>query len=712
MMAVSFLSQAQSPGYYNGTDGKTGNELKLALHNIIKDHINFSYSDAKYILEYAQEDPENSSNLIQFYTERSVAKGSSSWSTGGDYLNREHIWAKSHGVFEDLRPMDGDAFNLHAADASVNVTRSNYDFDYVEGGTYIEEADAYYGGGAFEPADRDKGAVARTLMYMAVRYEGEDGELDLELDDNINTAPNALHGKLSSLLEWNRAYPPTDFERRRNDRVEQSQNNRNPFIDNPSWADLIWADSAANAIVVSDLSSTPLHPIVGTAITIKANVANADNVKLLWGTSYSTISNEVTNAATSNLEATFTPSGIAAGEAVYCQLISSSATETDTLYTNVYLAPDATITSLVDVQGTSNNSPLEGETVTVTGIVTANTDNTFYMQSTDNQAGITVYSILRGEVGDSVVVEGTVMEYSGLTEISPATMVYSYGQETQITPDTITLSEIDESYEGKVVVFKGVVFDDGGQEIDYDGGTYSVGDGFASANVYVRYNSRLCSHTLPSGTVNLKAVVSEYSNNQQLIVDDIDWIVEVEDLLPPSLVSVELEKVSDTKVWMYVNFNEIVTEECVTEEANFFVTGDVEILRSYYTDNGNQAKIWIRNIGAGEYTLTISNIVDGSGNVLASQDYKFTSDIASGIADNILADYSIYPNPVESVFTVKSESAIQELTIYASDGRQVMTQQYANSTTVEITVDGLVSGTYFVKIFCFDGTVVERITIN
>jgi len=42
------------------------------------------------------------------------------------------------------------------------------------------------------------------------------------------------------LLEWNRRYPPTESEIRRNKRVEQLQGNRNPFIDNPAWADDIW----------------------------------------------------------------------------------------------------------------------------------------------------------------------------------------------------------------------------------------------------------------------------------------------------------------------------------------------------------------------------------------------------------------------------------------------------------------------------------------
>jgi len=174
VLSILFISlgiMAQVPGYYNGVEGKTGTELKEALNEIIHNHIDFSYSDAKYILNYADSDPDNSNNVILFYTKRS--QSNDSWGSGSNDINREHVWAKSHGDFSGVRPMDGDAFNLHPTDASVNIKKSNYDFDECSSnGTYISEADAYYTSTQFEPADEVKGEVARTIFYMAVRYEG------------------------------------------------------------------------------------------------------------------------------------------------------------------------------------------------------------------------------------------------------------------------------------------------------------------------------------------------------------------------------------------------------------------------------------------------------------------------------------------------------------------------------------------------------------
>jgi endonuclease I len=75
---------------------------------------------------------------------------------------------------------------------------------------------------------------------MDVRYEGDGGELNLELADKVNTYPTPFHGKKSVLLQWSKMDPPDAFEKKRNDVIESIQGNRNPFIDHPEWAESIW----------------------------------------------------------------------------------------------------------------------------------------------------------------------------------------------------------------------------------------------------------------------------------------------------------------------------------------------------------------------------------------------------------------------------------------------------------------------------------------
>ena len=61
-----------------------------------------------------------------------------------------------------------------------------------------------------------------------------------ELSDSPNAATFTF-GKLSTFLAWNRLYPVTTRERNRNSRIALSyQFNRNPFIDNPDFADMVF----------------------------------------------------------------------------------------------------------------------------------------------------------------------------------------------------------------------------------------------------------------------------------------------------------------------------------------------------------------------------------------------------------------------------------------------------------------------------------------
>jgi hypothetical protein len=78
---------------------------------------------------------------------------------------------------------------------------------------------------------------------MAVRYEGLDSSLDLELTELILPQSNQepLHGVLSTLLDWHRNDPVDAWEENRNNIIYYSyQNNRNPFIDFPKLAEHIW----------------------------------------------------------------------------------------------------------------------------------------------------------------------------------------------------------------------------------------------------------------------------------------------------------------------------------------------------------------------------------------------------------------------------------------------------------------------------------------
>lgn len=231
-------STSNSNNYYADAVGKGGKALKASLHEIIDDHKKLSYAGVWNALMDTDEDPDNKDNVILLYTGRSQSK-TTKGSAVNDW-NREHVWAKSHGNFGTKAGPGTDLHHLRPTDVSVNSSRGNLDFD--NGGTSHEEATlCKYDNDSWEPRDSVKGDIARMLFYMDVRYEGDNGEIDLELNDKVNNGSNPCMGKLSTLLKWNEQDPVDQFEKTRNDIIyEKYQYNRNPFIDHPEWANEIW----------------------------------------------------------------------------------------------------------------------------------------------------------------------------------------------------------------------------------------------------------------------------------------------------------------------------------------------------------------------------------------------------------------------------------------------------------------------------------------
>ncbi len=224
--------------YYQQTSGKTGQELKQALHHIIDHHTELPYDAVWDALRNTDEDPTNPNNILLLYTGRSQGKFTNGANTG--QWNREHVWAKSHGNFGTEKGAGTDLHHLKPADVTVNSARGNLDFD--EGGTKHPLAtNCKYTTTSWEPPDQVKGDIARMLFYMAVRYEGDHGEIDLELNDTVNRGQAPYMGKLATLLKWHEQDPVDAFETRRNDMIySKYQHNRNPFIDHPEWVQAIW----------------------------------------------------------------------------------------------------------------------------------------------------------------------------------------------------------------------------------------------------------------------------------------------------------------------------------------------------------------------------------------------------------------------------------------------------------------------------------------
>lgn len=252
------FTDAQEPeNYYDTVLDLSGEELKAALHEIIKGHIAFPYTadgtDVWDILKETDRDTANSQNVILFYSGWSV-DAAQEYNNGNGW-SREQIWALSHGGFGTGKGPGTDVHHIRPVDTSVNSARNNKDYDW--GGTLYVDGDGptscYSDADSWEPRDCVKGDVARMLFYMTVRYQGQNGEPDLELLDEVNTDEltepgKGYHGKLSTLLQWHASDPVDSFEIRRNNIIYSWQQNRNPFIDHPEFAGRIWTISGVKDI--------------------------------------------------------------------------------------------------------------------------------------------------------------------------------------------------------------------------------------------------------------------------------------------------------------------------------------------------------------------------------------------------------------------------------------------------------------------------------
>lgn len=240
-------------GYYNSLEGLSGAALKQALQNIIANpavvHAQ-NYGDVTDILKVADQNPLNSNQVWLMYVETPRAKlDFQTTSSNVGSWNREHIYPQSRGGFanatddtpdginswsatsaDDIGAGHGDAHHIRAEDGPENTSRSNRDYGLTG-----------YNGPAGNQGSW-KGDVARSVFYMAVRYNG----LSVVNGDLPDTTVGQL-GDLASLLTWNQTDPRDDFEMNRNNYIYTWQVNRNPFIDYPQLADYIWGSHAGEA---------------------------------------------------------------------------------------------------------------------------------------------------------------------------------------------------------------------------------------------------------------------------------------------------------------------------------------------------------------------------------------------------------------------------------------------------------------------------------
>jgi len=291
LLAIAILTIFTMPrvwgqgNYYNTVESQVANgldcmPLKQALHDLIDNHtVRDYFADlTPFICTY---DIDANGTIIDRY------KGTS-YSCSGNSLpsaiNREHVLPKSWWGGSTTVTQYSDFHNLFPSDAVTNSDKSAYPLGLVSSsinGNYPYATFPMTNIGldgqpctninpgtnfddfVFEPDNGYKGDFARIFLYMAVRYQDE-----------------IITQKLSMLLQWHNQDPPSALEIARNNAIALSahQGNRNPFIDHPEYATLIWESPCATTVACAieqlnscDFASVPVITNTGTQPTWLCN---------------------------------------------------------------------------------------------------------------------------------------------------------------------------------------------------------------------------------------------------------------------------------------------------------------------------------------------------------------------------------------------------------------------------------------------------------
>lgn len=268
--------------YYQNITATSGKPLAGQLHDLITStHRTYTtYDDngrngyQKQTDRYYENGSPVNGYIYEFYSGVKWPNGwnSNAGNTSGGY-NREHVWcqSKSTGLWGTTGG-GADMHHIRLSETRLNSARGNNPFGeianresnktYAKFGTNETYAlGGYVSGGTFEPLDNKKGDVARIVLYLYLHYNsysvsslfdgyastngnGSSSYFSSTLLPLTNiTANNTEEDALKMLLRWNSSDPVDDIERRRNDKVATYQGNRNPFIDNSNYANLIWDDN-------------------------------------------------------------------------------------------------------------------------------------------------------------------------------------------------------------------------------------------------------------------------------------------------------------------------------------------------------------------------------------------------------------------------------------------------------------------------------------
>lgn len=198
---------------YDPCTGLEDASLRKQLLSLIDNHVSVGYQRAQ---DLVFSDIDNRAGMVEcVYTGRKLKTQGEPPATN---MNIEHTWPQSQGAVGIAKC---DLHHLFPADSKANGIRGNNPFGDVDSASW-EEGGSKTDKSVFEVRPEQRGDTARAKFYFAVRYGMNIGDAEEK-----------------TLRRWHKEDPIDENEKKRNDRVQNFQNNRNPFVDHPEFVDKI-----------------------------------------------------------------------------------------------------------------------------------------------------------------------------------------------------------------------------------------------------------------------------------------------------------------------------------------------------------------------------------------------------------------------------------------------------------------------------------------
>ena len=291
----------QLPAYYESIDGESGKDLLDAIQQVAKKgyrNEDFRYDSVWLAFKYTDLRPDGL--IWEIYSdcnfEYEKDRTSNTTQTGDcKGYNREHAMCQSWFGTASLAGKEmssskknspgSDIFHIYPASYGMNSRRGNRPYGEVQTAANTSGNGTLYGtpittksvansvAGAYiegkitqstnvlEPADEYKGDIARSYFGTMVKWAGEwafnKNELgniifDATIDADTHYAPENNYGftdyGLALMLTWHRQDPVSQKEVDRNNGIQLTQGNRNPFIDYPYLVEYIWGERSGEVL--------------------------------------------------------------------------------------------------------------------------------------------------------------------------------------------------------------------------------------------------------------------------------------------------------------------------------------------------------------------------------------------------------------------------------------------------------------------------------